>query len=157
MSKLLSRLGIRLRDISDTGIENLITDLQNEQVRRKNAKLIKVSYYSDVYDLSSPEEFTKGNDHFDPNTDPYCTDFKYWAKVVSRIDKTKSNEEAFVGCWLYTNRHNFVKENDIVIEKFALYIRVYRVISENEKELICYGYESEYPKIIEKISHMLDN
>ena len=123
-------------------LEEIILSLNQEELKEtkkliekqlaEKTKKEKVIYTHNCYNAS--------NNHF--------RKYKHWCKLIEDIDSSKTNGFAFIGEFLFTDKENLVDKNSYVVEVCANDLSLYKIIGDNEKELILEGKSSKYVSFI---------
>lgn len=79
-----------------------------------------------------------------------------WAKVLTKIDDTKTNGYAFAGNFLNLRAENAINEGDYVVEHNAGGFILYKATGDNKKELVAEGYKNELITFIRKCKKILE-
>ena len=125
---------MELKDLCIEELQTLKDNITIEIIRREDKILANCIYTHDCYG-SSQYHFGK------------C---KHYAKVLDKIDNTKTDGYAFVGDFLKCDKENLIKKGKFVIEVCSVTLKIYRVVGDKEKELIIQGRQNEICSFIKE-------
>ena len=129
---------LNLKELSEKELNNLLKEIKEELETRNNKKVI---YNCDA----------KGKSEY------ALRKYKNWAKVLAGIDNTQTNGFAFIGSFLNIRTENLVAKNSYVVElEDDNQYHLYKVVDNNNKELLLEGSKSKLISFIQECKKIIE-
>lgn len=82
--------------------------------------------------------------------------YNHWAKVIKKIDDTKTNGYAFIGDFISIEKENIASVGDYVVEVCASELKLYKALDKNEKELLAEGRYNSFVSFIKECKEITE-
>lgn len=121
--------------------ENILQYLNvlNRELNQRNTKQTLVAYKHDCH----------GSSNYHLNK------YKHWCKLVTSVDRSKTDGYAFIGDFLKYRTENMIPEGSIVVEVCNTNYYAYRVTDDHFKEQIAHGKRSSLHQFIVAVDEAL--
>lgn len=132
------------------GTQTVISDLDLEELEKlKSAVNIAIKEKrTDTRTIYTHDCYGSSKHHFNK--------YNHWAKVIKKIDDTKTNGYAFTGDFIGVEKENVVLVGDYVVEVCSTELKLYKALENEEKELLAEGRYNSFATFIKECKEITD-